>query len=127
VTDSTGDDPLRLLGRRVPPAFELRVCVLPAGYAHPIGPVTWDDTLVEVTKGEIELEFTGGERRRSEPATSCGSRACRFAGCATAPPARPCWRRSGAGDDFAFVCRLNTHEHHRDSRQHLRRHGLCGR
>jgi hypothetical protein len=64
VTGSTGDEPLHLLGRRVPPAFALWVRVLPAGSAHPVDQVTWNDALVEVAEGEIELEFTGGERRR---------------------------------------------------------------
>ena len=64
MTDSTRDEPLRLLDRRVPPGFELWVRVLPAGYAHPVDQVAWNDTLVEVADGEIELEFIGGERRR---------------------------------------------------------------
>jgi hypothetical protein len=66
VTDFTGDEPLGLLGRHVSPAFERSVRILPTGYAGSVGKFDWSDSLVEVAQGEIELEFTGGERRRFE-------------------------------------------------------------
>ena len=64
MTASAGDEPLRLLGRRVSPAFERQVRVVPAGSAGRVDQASWEDALVEVAEGEIELEFISGARRR---------------------------------------------------------------
>jgi hypothetical protein len=60
----SGDEPLRLLARRVPPAFERQVRVLPAACAMSVDQTAWEDALVEVAQGEIELEFISGALRR---------------------------------------------------------------
>jgi hypothetical protein len=57
-------DGLSLLGRPLPPAFELHVVVVPPGGARPFDAAEWRDALVVVERGEIELEWLSGERRR---------------------------------------------------------------
>ena len=44
--------------------FERRVVQLPAGCSHPYEQSEWDDALVIVTAGEIELEGLSGRRWR---------------------------------------------------------------
>jgi hypothetical protein len=66
VKGLAGDGPLCLLGRRVAPAFELRVRVVPPGRADRVDNATWRDALVEVARGQLEVEFASGERRRFE-------------------------------------------------------------
>lgn len=44
--------------------FPRRVVVLDAHESLPYDPADWDDTLVAVTGGEIELENTDGQRQR---------------------------------------------------------------
>jgi glyoxylate utilization-related uncharacterized protein len=57
-------DGLSLLGRPLPPAFALHVVVVPPGGARPFDDAEWRDALVVVERGEIELEWQSGERRR---------------------------------------------------------------
>jgi hypothetical protein len=64
VTGFTDGARVGLVGRKLPPAFELRVRVLPVGCAEPVDTADWDDSLVEVARGEIELEFVDGKRPR---------------------------------------------------------------
>jgi quercetin dioxygenase-like cupin family protein len=51
---------LTLLGRPLPPAFELRVVTLTPGDERPFDEAEWRDALVVVERGEIELEFLAG-------------------------------------------------------------------
>jgi hypothetical protein len=62
MTGPTDDGPLLLLGRCLPPSFERHVRVLPPAYSQPVVPATWADSLVEVARGAIELEFASGDR-----------------------------------------------------------------
>jgi hypothetical protein len=55
---------LSLLGRRVPSVFERRFLVIEAGDARAYSHYEWDDTLVIIEAGEIELESTLGKRCR---------------------------------------------------------------
>jgi hypothetical protein len=58
------DEPLRLLTRRLDPAFERRVHVLPPGCTRPVDQASWSGALAEVARGEVELTFTGGGSER---------------------------------------------------------------
>jgi hypothetical protein len=62
VTDDR--DRLDLLGRRFPPAFEVRVLELGPGRSRPYCEADWRDALVVVERGELELEGLGGRRER---------------------------------------------------------------
>jgi hypothetical protein len=65
--DYSGDGPagrLSLLGRRLPPSFELRVVTLAPGRARPFDQAEWRDALVVVERGEVELECLSGGRWR---------------------------------------------------------------
>jgi hypothetical protein len=57
-------DGLSLLGRPLPPAFELHVVVVAPGRARAYDGAEWRDAMVVVERGEIELEWLSGERRR---------------------------------------------------------------
>jgi hypothetical protein len=55
---------LSFLGRPLPPAFELRTFVVAPGGERPYAGADWHDALVVVERGEIELEWRNGARRR---------------------------------------------------------------
>ena len=55
---------LSLLGRRLAPAFELRVIAVPPGGRRAFDEAEWRDSIVVVERGEIELECLGGSRGR---------------------------------------------------------------
>jgi quercetin dioxygenase-like cupin family protein len=55
---------LSFLGRPLPPAFELLVFVVAPGGERPYDRADWRDALVVVERGEIELEWQAGPRRR---------------------------------------------------------------
>ena len=57
-----GPDRLSLLGRPLPPAFELRVITLAPGRERPHEPVEWRDAIVVVERGSVELEGERGRR-----------------------------------------------------------------
>ena len=56
------DAPVCLLGRRLPAAFERRVVVLAPGHTRRYDPAEWQDALVAVERGQIELECDDGSR-----------------------------------------------------------------
>jgi hypothetical protein len=65
----TGDDPdgertLSFLTRGLPPQFDLRVVTLAPGGSQPYDDGEWDDALVAITAGAIELECQRGGTRR---------------------------------------------------------------
>jgi hypothetical protein len=45
-------------------AFDVRVVEVPPGGERPCRPAEWDDALVVVDRGEIELDCAAGSRRR---------------------------------------------------------------
>ena len=51
---------LSLLGRALPDSVCLRVIVLPPGLSRPYDEREWDDALVVVEEGEIELDCADG-------------------------------------------------------------------
>jgi hypothetical protein len=57
-------DRLSLLGRRLAPAYELRVVVLTRGVERPYEEAEWQGALVVIEHGHIELEGLRGGRRR---------------------------------------------------------------
>jgi hypothetical protein len=59
-----GADRVTFLGRRLPPAFELRVVALPAGRTRAYEEADWRGALVVVERGEVELECSAGGCRR---------------------------------------------------------------
>jgi hypothetical protein len=61
--DGPGDR-LSLLGRRLPPGFEVRAVAVAPGRERPYHEADWLDALVVIERGEIELECLGGTRRR---------------------------------------------------------------
>ena len=54
---------LSFLQMPLPRGFELRLVDIAAGSEIPYDPVAWDDALVVVEAGEVELECTAGGRR----------------------------------------------------------------
>jgi hypothetical protein len=52
------------MGGGLPPAFELHVVVVASGRARAFDTAEWRDALVVVERGEVELEWLSGERRR---------------------------------------------------------------
>lgn len=54
------------LGRRVPPAFDVRVVTLAPGGERAYDDAEWWDAIVAVERGELELECLGGGRRSFE-------------------------------------------------------------
>jgi hypothetical protein len=65
---AVGQDPaperLTFLDGPVPPRFRLRAVTLEPGGTRAYRPEEWDDALVVVEAGEIELECRAGGRRR---------------------------------------------------------------
>jgi hypothetical protein len=55
MADDAVADRLSFLGRRLPPAFELRVVAVAPGGERPYDEDEWRDALVVVERGEIEL------------------------------------------------------------------------
>jgi quercetin dioxygenase-like cupin family protein len=53
-------DRLSLLGRRLPPGFDVQVTIVAAGREHPWREADWRDALVVVERGRVEVECTGG-------------------------------------------------------------------
>jgi hypothetical protein len=64
VNDGACPDRLSLLGRPLPPAFELLVVTLAPGRERPFEAAEWRDALVVVERGEVELESLRGTRAR---------------------------------------------------------------
>jgi hypothetical protein len=56
-------DELSFLQMPLPRGFELRLVDIAAGTQIPYEPAAWDDALVVVEAGEVELECTAGGRR----------------------------------------------------------------
>ncbi|MGQ0848853.1 MAG: hypothetical protein ACT4OP_07000 [Actinomycetota bacterium] len=56
--------PLDLVSRRLAPWYRVRVVVVAGGTERVIDQGEWDDTLLVVERGEIELECRSGSRRR---------------------------------------------------------------
>jgi quercetin dioxygenase-like cupin family protein len=67
MTDDAVADRLSFLGRRLPPAFELRVVSVAPGGERPYDEDEWRDALVVVERGEIELEASAGDCLRCGP------------------------------------------------------------
>ncbi len=59
-----GPERLSFLDGALPTRFRLRELTLQAGCSHPFRDEDWDDALVVVERGEIELECRAGIRRR---------------------------------------------------------------
>jgi quercetin dioxygenase-like cupin family protein len=55
-------DRLSVLGRRLPPGFEVQVTIVAPGRDHPWRETDWRDALVVVERGRVEIECTGGMR-----------------------------------------------------------------
>lgn len=64
MQDGPGREQLSLLGRRLKWSFALRVVVIAPGETRPYDESEWEDALVMVERGEIELESMHGSRRR---------------------------------------------------------------
>jgi quercetin dioxygenase-like cupin family protein len=60
-------DRLSFLGRPVPRGFELRVVTLSPGSQLPYAEAEWEDSLVVVERGRVDLECMAGGRRRFRP------------------------------------------------------------
>jgi hypothetical protein len=54
---------LDLLGKTASEAFLVRVLILPPGSRRVFDDLDWQDSLVEVACGELELELRGGARQ----------------------------------------------------------------
>jgi hypothetical protein len=64
MAERSGGERLSLLGRHLPPAFELRVVAVAPGCRRTYDEAEWRDALVVVERGEIELDCaTGGHPR----------------------------------------------------------------
>ncbi|HEY8200464.1 MAG TPA: hypothetical protein VII47_03840 [Actinomycetota bacterium] len=57
------EDGLPFLTQRLPPSFERRVVTIAPGGARPYDGVEWQDAIVVVERGEIEIEGCCGVRR----------------------------------------------------------------
>jgi CRP-like cAMP-binding protein len=55
---------LDLRGRASPSSFDVRVHVLEPGCERPYDAAEWRDALVEVDRGEVDLEFRSGNASR---------------------------------------------------------------
>ena len=62
MTDGYHQERLSFLGRRLPPGFEIRVVTVAAGSMRAYREAEWDDALVVVERGRIQLEGSGGRR-----------------------------------------------------------------
>jgi len=67
IEHERGGERLNLLGRPVPSGFDVRVVVLWPGCERPYQAAEWRDALVEVDRGQVDLEFCSGARRRFGP------------------------------------------------------------
>jgi hypothetical protein len=59
-----GPERLTFLDGPLPPRFRLRAVTLAPGATRPYRPEEWDDALVVVERGDVELECGAGGRRR---------------------------------------------------------------
>ncbi len=57
-------DRLSIAGRALPPAFVRREVTVAPGAERPYDPAEWEDALVVVERGEIELECDAGHLAR---------------------------------------------------------------
>jgi hypothetical protein len=65
ATDALADaEPFRLLGRRVAPAFVVRVVLVGNGRQRAFDERDWRDALTVLERGGLELECECGTRRR---------------------------------------------------------------
>jgi quercetin dioxygenase-like cupin family protein len=64
MDDAGGPERLSFLGRRLPPAFEMRTLALAPGGRRAYDAAEWRDALVVIERGEIELECRGGQLTR---------------------------------------------------------------
>lgn len=55
-------EPFTLTGRRLPASLAVRVVTIAAGDTHRCTDADWEDALVVVERGVIELETAGGRR-----------------------------------------------------------------
>ena len=60
-------DRISFLGRPVPRGFELRAVTLAPGTEMPYAEAEWEDSLVVVERGQVDLECMAGGRRRFRP------------------------------------------------------------
>lgn len=67
VEHQPGGERLNLLGRSVPSGFDVHVVVLWPGCERPFEAAEWRDALVEVDRGQVDIEFCSGARRRFGP------------------------------------------------------------
>jgi hypothetical protein len=59
---TSDDHPLSFLVQAPPPEYELREITVPAGRSRPYDEREWEDALVVIERGEIELECASGRR-----------------------------------------------------------------
>ncbi len=59
-----GDERLSFLDGQLPPAFEVRLVTLAAGACHLYTAAEWQDALVLVECGDLEIETSTGSRWR---------------------------------------------------------------
>jgi quercetin dioxygenase-like cupin family protein len=64
MADDACPERLTFLDGPVPPRFRLRGVTLAPGSSRPFREEEWDDALVVVERGELELECNAGGRRR---------------------------------------------------------------
>jgi len=64
VTFDPGPERLSFLDGPLPPRFRLRGVTLAPGGTRPFRQEEWDDALVVVERGEVELECRAGRRHR---------------------------------------------------------------
>jgi quercetin dioxygenase-like cupin family protein len=64
MAHDTGPERLTFLDGPLPPRFRLRGVTLAPGATTPYRAEDWDDALVVVERGEIELQCRAGGRRR---------------------------------------------------------------
>lgn len=62
--DGRGGERLSLLGKRIPPGFQLRMIAVAPGRERAYVEADWQDAIVVVERGEIEIECLAGGRRR---------------------------------------------------------------
>jgi hypothetical protein len=60
----SGHERLSFLGRRLPAAFAVRVLTVPPGRTRAYERADWQDAIVVVEHGQIELEHLDGSRGR---------------------------------------------------------------
>jgi hypothetical protein len=62
MREHSGSDHLSFLGKRLPPAFELRMVAVASGCERVYDDAEWRDAIAVVERGEIELESASGIR-----------------------------------------------------------------